>query len=129
MKKVSDFLEILVQQQAWCGLEFGGSTFRYKDHEQIRSSSSRLKDDNFLSTEQFFRGELQGVLPAARNFEFKPTEQEGLIRGKLHPSIEDPHILNREWLHKPVHLKLQVLRLGQGRPRYTLLSLKDLSPE
>ena len=27
--------------------------------------------------------------------------------------------LNRDWLHKPVNLRLHVIQVGQGRPRFT----------
>ena len=127
VKKVHDFLELLVQQQAWCGLEFGDRFFRYADYEQIKASCERLKDENIQETEKIYRGEFQGVLPAGRTFEFRLTDQAGLIRGKIDLTIEDPDVLNREWLHKPVTVKLNVLQVGQGRPRFTLMTLDDLS--
>jgi len=126
VKKVHEFLDLLVQQQAWCGLEFGDQTFRYADYEQLKASSSRLRDDNIQESEESYRGEFQGVLPAGRTFEFKFLDQEGLIRGKVDVAIKDPDILNRKWLHKPVSIKLNVMQVGQGRPRYTLMSLDDL---
>jgi hypothetical protein len=127
VKKVHDFLELLVQQQAWCGLEFGDRHFRYADFEQIRASCERLKDENIQERQEAFRGEFQGVLPTGRTFEFRLADQGGLIRGKVGLTIEDPDLLNREWLHKPVTVKLQAMQLGQGRPRFTLMTLDDLS--
>lgn len=129
VKKVYEFLDLLVQQQAWCGLEFGDRSFRYADHEQLKESSVRLRDDNIQEREESYRGEFQGVLPTGRNFEFKLLDQEGLIRGKVDVAIEDPDILNREWLHKPVTIKLNVMQVGQGRPRFTLMSLSNLAGE
>lgn len=128
VKKVYEFLALLVQQQAWCGLEFADRAFRYMDYEQIRASCERLKDDNIQEQEESYRGEFQGVLPASRTFEFLLADQKGLIKGKVDLSIEDPDVLNREWLHKPVTLKLNVLQVGQGRPRYTLMTMDDLTP-
>lgn len=127
VKKVYEFLDLLVQQQAWCGLEFGERSFRYVDYEQLKASSVRLRDDNIQEREESYRGEFQGVLPTGRTFEFKLLNQEGLIRGKVDAAIEDPDILNREWLHKPVAIKLNVMQVGQGRPRFTLMSLDDLT--
>lgn len=126
VKKVRDFLELLVQQQAWCGLEFGDRFFRYADFEQIKASCERLKDENIQETQETYRGEFQGVLPAARTFEFRLADQAELIRGKINLAIDDPDVLNREWLHKPVTVKLNVIRVGQGRPRFTLMTLDDL---
>ena len=127
VKKVHEFLDLLVQQQAWCGLEFADRFFRYADHEQIKASCERLKDDNIQERVETYRGEFQGVLPTGRTFEFRLTDQEGLIKGKVDLSIDDPDVLNRDWLHKPVTVKFNVMQVGQGRPRFTLMTLEDLS--
>lgn len=127
VKKVFEFLDILVQQHAWCGLEFGDQGFRYADYEQLKASSARLRDDNIQEREENYRGEFQGVLPAGRAFEFRLFDQEKVIRGKVDAAIDDPDTLNREWLHKPVTIKLNVMQVGQGQPRFTLMSLDDLT--
>lgn len=126
VKKVFEFLDLLVQQQAWCGLEFGSRSFRYENCEQLRKSSFRLRDENIQEREESCRGEFQGVLPAGRTFEFLLRDQEGLIRGKIDETAGDPDILNRRWLHIPVSLKLKVMQVGQGQPRFTLMSLDDV---
>lgn len=126
VKKVYEFLELLVQQHAWCGLAFADRFFRFGDYEQIKASCERLKDDNIREREETYQGEFQGVLPAGRSFEFRLADQEGLIRGKVDPAIDDPDVLNREWLHKPATARFTVMQVGQGRPRYTLMSLDDL---
>ncbi len=126
VKKVYDFLELLVQQQAWCGLEFADRFFRYASYEQIKASCERLKADNIQEREETYRGEFQGVLPTGRSFEFRLADQKGLIKGKVDLAIVDPDVLNREWLHKPVTVKLNVMQVGQGRPRFTLMNLDDL---
>lgn len=127
VKKAHAFLDLLVQQQAWCGIEFADRHFRFASHEQIKASCERLKSDNIQEREEIYRGEFQGVLPAGRIFEFRQADQAGLIKGKLDMTIEDPDALNREWLHKPVTVKLNVMQVGQGRPRFTLMNLNDLS--
>jgi hypothetical protein len=126
VKKVYEFLDLLAQQQAWCGLEFADRFFRYADYEQLKASCERLKDDNIREQEETYRGEFQGILPAGRNFEFRLFDEKGLIRGKIDPAIDDPDVLNREWLHKPLTVKFNVMQVGEGRPRYTLRSLEDL---
>lgn len=127
VRKVYEFLELLVQQQAWCGLEFADRFFRYTDYEQIKTSCERLKADNIQEREESYRGEFQGVLPAGGFFEFRLADQKGLIKGKVDLAIDDPDVLNREWLHKPVSVKLNVMQVGQGRSRFTLMALDDLS--
>lgn len=126
VKKVYEFLDVLIQNQAWCGLEFGDRSFRYSGFEQIKASSARLRDDNIQEREESYQGEFQGVLPTGRTFEFKLLGKEGLIKGKVDPAVKDPDILNREWLHKRASIKLNVMQVGQGRPRYTLMSLEDV---
>jgi hypothetical protein len=128
IKKVYEFLELLVQQKAWCGLEYADRFFRYADFEQIKASCERLKSDNIQEREETYRGEFQGVLPTARTFEFRVMDQKGPIKGKIDLTIADPDVLNREWLHKPVTVKFNVMQVGQGRPRFTLITLDDLSP-
>lgn len=127
VKKVYAFLDILVQQHAWCALEFDNRSFRYADYDQLKYSSVRLKDDNIKEETQSYKGEFIGVLPASRTFEFKLSDQEGVLRGKIDTSIDDPDVLNREWLHRPVTLSLNVVQVGNGRPRYTLKDLASIA--
>lgn len=128
VRKVAEFLGYLAQQDSWCGLEFKNRFFRFSDIQQLQSSVERLQDENIQEQQESYRGEFQGVLPGARTFEFKLSDQSGLIKGKVDPAIEDPDILNREWLHKHVQVKLHVIRVGQGRPRFTLLDLASITP-
>jgi hypothetical protein len=67
-------------------------------------------------------------LPASRTFEFKLSDQDGILKGKVDKAINDPDVLNREWLHTPTTVKLSVMQVGQGKPRYTLMKLDDLRP-
>ena len=123
VKKAVDFLDYIVGQGAWCGLEFKGQVFRFHGIDQLRSSVERLREDNIHETDEIFSGEFQGVLPASRTFEFKLLDQENIIRGKVGSDILNADILNREHLHVPVSIKLHVIQVGQGMPRYTLQSM------
>jgi hypothetical protein len=123
VKKVADFLLYISQQDAWCGLEFKERQFRFQDVDQLKESAVRLREDNIHESEEHYYGEFQGVLPATRTFEFKLRDQDGILKGKIGPEIEDADILNREFLHKPVSIKLHTIQVGQGRPRFALQSL------
>jgi len=123
VKKTADFLNYLSQQEAWCGLEFKNRFFKFQDIDQLRSSAKRLQEDNIHETDETYSGEFQGVLPSSRTFEFKLSDQKGIIRGKVGAEIEDADVLNRNFLHKPVEVKLHVIQVGQGRPRFSLASL------
>jgi len=37
--------------------------------------------------------------------------------------VEDPDLINREWLKRHTNITLDVVQVGQGRPRYTLNAL------
>ena len=126
VKKISEFLSYLSQQQAWCGIEFKNKFFRFADIEQLQLSADRLQESNIRESQEGYTGEFQGVLPNSRTFEFKLTDQSGIIKGKVDPAIDDPDILNRDWLHKPVTIQLNVFQVGQGRPRFALRNLADI---
>lgn len=127
VRKVSEFLGFLVQQQALCGLEFEDRYFRFDSAEQLAISSARLQEGNIREEDEEFVGSFVGVLPNSRTFEF--TLLDGaLIKGKIATEIEDPDLINREWLKKPARIKLGVIQVGKGRPRYTLKSLESVLP-
>lgn len=127
VKKTADFLNFISEQEAWCGLEFKERFFRFSGTDQVRASVERLKSNNIKETDESYTGEFQGVLPKGRTFEFKLRDQDGVLRGKIGPDIEDADVLNREFLHKLVSVKFHVIQVGQGRPRYTLPSLNHIS--
>ena len=126
VKKAADFLDYLSEQEAWCGLEFNERVFRFAGIEQIRSSAERLKSNNIKESDDIYTGEFQGVLPKGRTFEFKIVDQDVILKGKVGPEIEDADVLNRDFLHKLVKVRLHVIQVGQGRPRYTLPSLASI---
>lgn len=126
VKKAAEFLAYVGEQDAWCGVEFKEQVFRFAGVEQVRASAERLTSNNIRETEESFSGEFQGVLPKSRTFEFKLLDQEGVLRGKVGPEIPDADLLNREYLHKPVNVEFHVIQVGQGRPRYTLLTLDKI---
>ena len=91
-------------------------------------SADRLQESNIRESQESYIGELQGVLPSSRTFEFKLTDQSGVIKGKVDPAIDDADVLNRDWLHKPVTILLDVFQVGQGKPRFALRSLSSIQP-
>lgn len=126
VKKVAEFLTYISDQEAWCGLDFNESNFRFTGCSQVRNSAQRLNADNIRDTTEEFTGRFDGTLPTSRTFEFKPVDQKGILRGKIGPDIEDSHVINRDYLGKMVRVTLNVIQVGQGRPRYTLATLGDI---
>ncbi|MBL8716427.1 MAG: hypothetical protein JNL79_10560 [Myxococcales bacterium] len=120
LDRVRAFLEVLADHEAVCTVQFGASIVRFTDVGQVRTSIERLSQENLREEPEELRGEVQGVLPKARVFEFKLAGSSQVIRGKVSAAVGDPDALNRE-LHRPTVIKVMVTRVGSGRPRYLLL--------
>lgn len=127
LDKVRAFLEVLADNDAVCTIQFGESVVSFTDVGQVRTSIERLSRENLREEPEELRGELQGVLPKARIFEFKLADSSQVIRGRISPSFGDPDALNRE-LHRPAIIKVMVTRVGSGRPRYLLLEAPAAVP-
>lgn len=122
LDKVRAFLEILADNEAVCTVQLGDSIVGFSDVAQVRTSIQRLSHDNLREEPGELHGEIHGVLPKARVFEFKLEDSGQIIRGKIAPTILDPDGLNKE-LHQPVAIKVMITRVGNGRPRYLLTDL------
>ncbi len=118
--KVRAFLETVADNEAVFAVQFKDSVVSFSDVGQVRTSIGRLSQDNLREEQEELRGELQGVLPRARVFEFKLEGSAQIIRGKVAPAIADPDALNRA-LHQAATIKVVVTRVGTGRPRYALI--------
>jgi len=122
VKKISEFLGLLSQHQAWCGVEFKHKIFRFQGLDQLTQSATRLGDENIKESRQIFHGQFMGVLPHSRTFEFQTLDRE-VIKGKIGSAIEDPDVMNADWLKRDVTITLDVIQVGQGRERFTLNGL------
>ena len=109
-----------LDNEAVCTVQIGESVVSFSDVGQIRTSIDRLSQDNLHEEEQELRGELQGVLPKARSFEFKLEGTGQVIRGRIALTIAAPDTLNQD-LHHASSVKVLVTRVGTGRPRYLLI--------
>ncbi|MCY0147829.1 hypothetical protein OEG84_08915 [Hoeflea sp. G2-23] len=125
IKKVVEFLDFMWKRDAWCGLEFKNHFFRYAGAEQVQAAKERLSEGNIKHTTEHFKGAFEGSLPKPRTFQFQPIDDDQPIIGRFDASI-DPHALNRDWLEQPVTVQFDVVQVGQGRPRFTLLDLTHI---
>lgn len=98
-----------------------------RDPARMRSTFRGRPVDNLREENQELRGELQGVLPKARVFEFRLHDADQVIRGKISGSISDPDALNAK-LHQPVTIQVMVTRVGNGPPRFLLMQEPSFSP-
>ena len=124
LDKVRGFLSTLADNEATCTVQFGDNIVSFTDVGQVRTSIERLSHENLREEHEELTGELQGVLPKGRVFEFKLAGSSQVIRGKVAPAIADPDLLNNE-LHRSVRIKVLVTRVGSGRPRYVLIAAPE----
>lgn len=120
LEKARGFLQTLVDNEAVCTVQLGESLVAFSDVGQVRTSLERLSQENLREEHAELQGELQGVLPKARAFEFKLADSDQVVRGKIGPAITDPDVLNAR-LHRPARIKVMITRVGIGRPRYVLM--------
>ncbi len=126
VRKVKEFLDALSERDALCAYEFNGRSFRFTNLDQLRRGRDRLAEDNIREDEVHYVGEIQGVLPKSRTIEFKIASKPDVIRAKIGLDIEDPDLLNRDYLHRPATAVFHVTQVGQGRPRYLIQKLPQL---
>jgi len=119
LHKVRAFLQVLEENEAVCAVQLGDSVVSFCDLGQLRASIQRLSQDNLRESIQEILGELQGVLPKARTFEFLRSDTSQVIVGKIAATVGDADALNLQ-LHRPVLINVLVTRVGNGRPRYLL---------
>jgi hypothetical protein len=124
--KVRAFLKTLADNDAVCTIQMGDVTVAFTDVGQVRTGISRLSRENLREDVEELSGELQGVLPKARVFEFRVAGTSHVIRGKVGANIADPDALNRR-LHQATRITVTVTRVGSGRPQYLLIDVADPS--
>ena len=128
---VRSFLELLATNEAVCGVQFNNKLFQFNDVGEVRRGIERLGQDNLHEEETQLTGEFQGVLPKARSFEFKMSDSQEVIRGKVSSAIPSPDEINNH-LHQAITIDVLATRVGAGRPRYVLMKLPewgDVMPE
>lgn len=126
LEALKKFLKTMADQEAVCTLKFKDESFQFKDVGQIRRSESRLSQDNIHEEDKELIGEFLGVLPMRRTFEFKITESNEVISGKVGPEIEDASEINHK-LDKSLKVRMHTKRVGSGRPRYTLAGYQEMA--
>ena len=120
LEKVRSFLEILSSNGAVCELKYRETIFKFSDVSQVQSSLERLSTENLLEEEKIIKGELLGILPKSRTFEFLISENQESIRGKIGKKIDSPASLN-SLINKPMQMKFKITQVGRGKPRFVLV--------
>ncbi len=124
---IRKFLEVMTKNDATCALAFKDAVFRFDDVGQVRQSLTRLEQGNIHEKEEQLAGAFVGVLPHRRTFELKLADTSEVISGKVGKAIADAAAINQV-LGRPVTVKVQSRRVGDGRPRYILLGYSEGTP-
>ena len=125
VKKVAEMLEFTAREKAWLGLSFGKRSYKYRDLDQFENAVKRVRGANIKEGKAVFEGVFQGFLPESRRFEFRCKDKKNLVSGRFSPKIDKPLSLN-VWIDKEVEVTLHSIQVGQGIPKYTLISAADI---
>ena len=120
LRAIRTFLNRMAVQEATCALEFEGHAFRFMDVSEVRRGERRLRD-HVLDEEEQMTGRFLGILPANRRFEFRNEETDGIVSGRIDPSLRDAGAMN-DILNRPVRITVVARRVGSAGSRYVLLA-------
>lgn len=118
---ISEFLDKLASNDAYCTFRSGSHEFSFSSSEQVKISKIRLSPENIHEEPQTFEGQFLGVFPADRRFEFRAQDGH-LIHGRIGREIEDPTEINQR-LNRTYRVVFDTRRVGNGTPRYSLNQL------
>lgn len=121
IKKVTELLDIMAKNGAWFTLRFGDAECRFDSDAQVKESARRLRDD-VRESEDTIQGYMHGILPEGRLFELIRADDD-IVSGKIGHQITDARALF-EYIDQPVTASVTSIRVGQGKPRYTLTSVQ-----
>jgi hypothetical protein len=123
--KVSELLEFMVSEKAYCALRAGEEEFRFQSLQNLKKTAANIKSDRIRKGEKEFEGVFSGSLPDSREFEFKPSDGLHSWKGRIGAEIDDAEKLY-PYLRRPVKVSLAYTQVGDARPRYTLESLTKI---
>lgn len=128
VKKVSEFLGHLESNGASCGMQFKGKAFRFSSSTELSSACAKLKEQNVHEQDITFDGRFLGILPHSKMFEFLEKDSGEIIKGKIGSKQIDTNLLSEKYLKVPVSATFRSVRVGEGKAKYTLMSMDDISP-
>ena len=133
LNSVQAFLKKMADSGAMCALEFQGDEFRFRDTAQVRSSESRLSNDNIQEDNVTLSGQFQGFLPNSRRAEFLLSATGAdflqdaigtIVSGRVEPDVDVTVNIN-EILNTDATIEARTRRVGQGRPRYVITGCRQ----
>ena len=123
-RKMGEFLEFMIRSDARFEMAFEGKEFRVQSNRQLEDTANRLTAQNIREETSHIMGVLIGVLPATGRFQLNCLDDGTEIEGKLGPEIEHAYEIAQIYTNAQVNAEIRSVRVGQGRPRYTLLRIE-----
>lgn len=109
-----------------------GNIDRSFDRSAVARAAERATSTTLIEDEREVRGQLCGILPKAHQFEFRPTDDGGTLRGVVSRSLQEDELslLNRELVNVDAIARIRskrVLRNGMiAREKLTLIEIKAM---
>ncbi|MBX3178508.1 MAG: hypothetical protein KF886_14195 [Candidatus Hydrogenedentes bacterium] len=125
VRKVREFLDVLVEYGAWCSLEYQDRPFAFKDVSEVQETCFLLRDENMAESDTTVVGVMEGILPTARQIELRVPEEE-ILRLRIRREIKDVEAL-KALMDKRIKVQLHVTRLANRKPRYELTAVPELA--
>ena len=123
-----EFFELMHQCGATLRLVANESECSF-DVEAVTLAAERATSTTTKDSEEFFTGQLAGVLPAAHRFEFRTDDARSMITGRINSALATDAIarLGREWVDVDARARIVVKRVFRNdvlvRESCTLMSL------
>lgn len=123
--KVSEMLDFMERENAYCGLSCGDEQFGFKHFDELKKAAAAVKSDRIVKGTEVYEGEFTGSLPQNREFEFKPDDGSNSWKGRIGAEIDEPEKL-KPYLFCKIKVEFAFTKVGHARPRYTLTDLKKI---
>jgi len=120
LDKVRSFVTTLSDYGAFMALQTDHRLVRFDSPLQLARALDALSVENVREEVVRLRGSFGGALPHSRTFEFDVVGGEP-IHGKISLLAGDVDEVNRH-LHQPAEIQAMRTQVGNGRPRYVLIS-------
>lgn len=128
---VREFFRALHRSEAICRVVRDGGESLF-DSATVQLAYDRVETSDVAEDEVIVEGELLGVIPVGRRFEFRALDG-GLIRGGIGPDfgesylvrIHNEQLVGRRW--RAVIRRRETRRAGNPVESYTLLDLRDIT--
>ncbi len=122
----------LMQQNGATLRVVAGDIDRSFDSNAVARAAERAVSTNVVEEEREVRGELAGILPNARQFEFRSADGSGILRGTVSKQLKDDELslLNRKLVNVDAIARLHVKRVLRNgitaREKFTLIEIKAM---